>query len=72
MKLTITVETDKYADVPWPDGVPLPAAGDEVRLNHAGEPLSFVVDGCAFDLTESGQSEARVHIRGHHAPAGTI
>jgi hypothetical protein len=72
MKLTITVETDKYANVPWPDGVPLPAAGDEVTLSRAGEQISFVVDGCAFDLTEADRDGARVTIRAHHAPAGTI
>ena len=69
MKLLITVEADQYPDVPWPDGVPLPAAGDEVTLNHSGRTISFVVDGCAFDLTEAA---ARVNIRGHHAPAGSI
>jgi hypothetical protein len=69
MKLTITVEADQYADVPWPDGVPLPAAGDEVTLNHGGRKISFVVDGCAFDLTEAA---AHVNIRGHNAPAGLV
>jgi hypothetical protein len=69
MKLTISVEADRYADVPWPEGVPLPAAGDEVTLNHSGRKISFVVDGCAFDLTGAA---AYVNIRGHHAPAGSI
>ncbi len=72
MRLTITVEADQYADVPWPDGVPLPAAGDEVTLNHGGKNISFVVDGCAFDLTDAERNGARVNIRGHHAPAGSI
>jgi len=72
MKPNITVETEKYATVPWPDGVPLPSTGDEVVLTYSGEQISFVVDGCAFDLTEVDVAVARIKIRGHHAPAGTI
>jgi hypothetical protein len=72
MKLTITVDTDRYPDLPWPNGMPLPAAGDEVVVNHAGETISFVVDRCSFDLTREEQDSARIHIHGHHAPSGSV
>ncbi|MEJ0038300.1 MAG: hypothetical protein WDO68_19835 [Gammaproteobacteria bacterium] len=71
MKLKITVETDKYADVPWPQEVPLPAAGDQVILNHGGEILSITVDLCVFDFSV-GPAQAHVRIRGHHATAGSV
>jgi hypothetical protein len=72
MKLIITINTETLTDLPWPEGVPLPAAGDEVTLNHAGARISVLVDRCAFDLTADAGGAARVQIRGHHAPAGSI
>jgi hypothetical protein len=32
MKLEIRVDNDEYADIEWPDGVPLPNAGDYVQM----------------------------------------
>jgi hypothetical protein len=72
MNLTITIDTEQYPDMPWPEGIPLPSAGDQVTVNHAGENVCFVVDRCAFDLTTTNHDSARVHIYGHHAPAGSI
>ncbi len=72
MKLTVTVDTERYPDLSWPAGMPLPAAGDEVIVNHAGEKVSFVVDRCSFDLSVGGQDSAQIHIQGHHATPGSI
>ena len=72
MNLTITVDTARYPDVPWPGEIPLPSAGDQVIVNHAGENISFIVDRCSFDLTTAARDSARVHIYGHHAPAGSV
>ena len=68
MKPTISVVTDKYTDIPWPDDMPLPSAGDEVNMYHAGEVISFLVDRRAFDLGEP----SRIQIHGHHATPGSV
>ena len=72
MKLTITVDTEQYPELSWPAGMPLPTAGDEVIVNHAGEKVSLVVDRCSFDLSTTDHDSARVYIHGHHAPAGSV
>jgi hypothetical protein len=72
MKLTVTVDTDQYAGLSWPQGVPLPASGDEVVLDHQGQRLSFVVDRCAFDLTGGDPLGPHINIQGHHATPGSV
>ena len=72
MNLTITVDTERYPDLPWPAGIPLPAAGDEVIVNHTGQKISFIVDRCSFDLSAESHASARIHIYGHHAPSGSV
>lgn len=72
MKLTITVDTERFPDCPWPTGMPLPRTGDEVLVRRAGETFSCVVDRCSFDLSNSDQDSAHIHIYGHHAPSGTV
>jgi hypothetical protein len=72
MKLTVTVDTDQYAGLSWPQGVPLPAAGDEVTLDHDGRRVNFVVDRCAFDLTGGDPQGPHINIQGHHATPGSV
>ncbi len=75
MKIKTTVQTDKYANVPWPEGVPLPANGDNVVLLHAGETIEFMVDQRSFDVgTDSRDSApiAQIIIHGHHATPGSV
>jgi hypothetical protein len=75
MKTRITVQTDKYGNLPWPDGAPLPAAGDSVVLAHEGKTIEFVVDRRSFgvetDAQQAGQM-AVITIHGHSAPAGSV
>ena len=70
MKLKISATTDKYAELPWPEGMPLPPINSEVVMMHGGEQVSFVVDRCEFDLTDSQVGSIRV--RGHHQTAGSV
>jgi hypothetical protein len=75
MKIKTTVQTDKYANVSWPDGVPLPAIGDSVVLVHAGETIEFVVDRRSFDMgtdTQSAAPMAKITIHGHHSTPGSV
>ena len=70
MKLKISASTDKFAELPWPEGVPLPPANSEVVMMHDGQPVTFVVDRCEFDLTDMQVGSIRV--RGHHQTAGSV
>lgn len=72
MKLKISASTDKFADLPWPEAVPLPPAGSQVTMIHGGQPLTFVVDQCEFDLTGISSQVASVCIRGHHYVPGSV
>ena len=75
MKINTTVQTDRYENVPWPEGIPLPANGDNVALVHGGETIEFVVDSRSFDVgTDSQDSSpmAQITIHGHHAPRGSV
>jgi hypothetical protein len=75
MKTRITVQTDKFANVPWPDGAPLPAAGDNVVLAHAGKKIEFVVDQRSFGIEADPQGAEQttvITIHGHCAPAGSV
>lgn len=70
MKLQIRASTDRFAELPWPDGIPLPPANSQVTMMHDGQPVSFVVDQCEFDLTD--REVGRVWVRGHHQVAGSV
>jgi hypothetical protein len=72
MKLKISASTDKLADLPWPDGVPLPPAGSQVVMMHEGQRISFVVDRCEFDLTDSASQVGSICVRGHHHTPGLV
>jgi hypothetical protein len=72
MKLRITASTDKLTDIPWPDGVPLPAAGSQVAMLHEGQQVSFVVDRCEFDLTDPSLQAGSICVRGHHHTPGLV
>jgi hypothetical protein len=72
MKLTITVDTERFPDCPWPTGMPLPRAGDEIVVNRGGAKVCCLVDRCSFDLSDADHDTARIHIFGHSAPSGTV
>jgi hypothetical protein len=50
MKLNVTIATETHLDVQWPDGVPLPSAGDSVVMQSGSENLSFVVQSKFFSI----------------------
>lgn len=70
MKVKISAATDRFAELPWPEGVPLPPANSEVVMMHDGQRVTFVVDGVNFDLTDAQVGSIRV--RGHHQTAGSV
>jgi hypothetical protein len=70
MKLTIRASTDKIAELPWPEGIPLPPPNSQVVMMHEGEPVSFVVDRCEFDLTNA--QAGSICVRGHHYTPGSV
>jgi hypothetical protein len=75
MKIKTTVQTDKYPNVPWPEAVPLPAAGDRVVLVHEGGAIEFHVDLRSFNVgTDSRESApmAQITIHGHHSTPGIV
>jgi hypothetical protein len=75
MKIKVTVQTDKYSNVPWPQDVPLPAAGDTIALVHDGETIEFVVDQRSFDVGTDSQTSApmaQITIHGHHPTPGSV
>ena len=72
MKLKISASTDKFTDLPWPEGIPLPPAGSCVVMSHGGEQVSFVVDRCEFDLTDASSQVGTVCVRGHHYTPGSV
>lgn len=43
MKLEIRVDTDTHLDIPWPDGIPVPMAGDQVVMKVGTETIGFTV-----------------------------
>lgn len=72
MKLKISASTDKFAELPWPEGIPLPPTGSCVTMMHDGQPVSFVVDRCDFELTDTSSQVGAVRIRGHHYTPGSV
>ncbi len=75
MKFKITVQTDTYSNVPWPQDVPLPATGDNVALVHEGATIEFVVDRRSFDVGTDSQGSApmaQITIHGHHSTPGSV
>jgi hypothetical protein len=72
MRLKISAATDKLADLPWPEGIPLPPAGSQVTMMHEGQPVSFVVDRCEFDLTDMSSQIGTICVRGHHYTPGSV
>lgn len=72
MTLRISASTDKFANLPWPEGIPLPPAGSHVVMMHEGEEVSFVVDRCEFDLTDVSSRGGSVCVRGHHYTPGLV
>jgi hypothetical protein len=70
MKLQIRASTDKFAELPWPEGIPLPPVNSEVTMMHNGSTVSFVVDRCEFDLTDA--QVGSIWVRGHHQTAGSV
>ena len=72
MKLKIRASTDKFGDLPWPDGIPLPPPGSYVLMMHDGQEVSFVVDRCEFDLTDQASQLGSVCVRGHHQTPGMV
>jgi len=72
MKLKISASTDRFAELPWPEGVPLPPVGSYVTVAHGGERVSFVVDRCEFDLTDSSSQIGTVCVRGHEYTPGSV
>ncbi len=52
MRLKVSASTDRFTNLPWPEGIPLPPAGSCVVMMHDGQEVSFVVDRCEFDLTD--------------------
>ena len=75
MKIKTTIKTDKFSDVPWPEGLPLPSPGDSAQLRHAGQVVSFIVDHRDFSVgadAQSGEAMANIVIHAHSQPAGTI
>jgi hypothetical protein len=70
--MKISASTDKFAELPWPEGIPLPPVGSYVAMVHDGEPVSFVVDRCEFDLTDASSQVGSVCVRGHHYTPGSV
>jgi len=71
MKLKIVVDTDKHLDIPWPDGVPIPAAGDQVLMKTSAGGIAFTVESRFFGIGTGidGQPGAQVRIRGKCPPS---
>ena len=74
MKTRIKIQTDKYPDVSWPEGLALPAAGDRVLLTQAGETLDVVVDHRVFGIGADAQGAptAEITIHAHHQTPGSV
>ena len=72
MSLKISASTDRFANLPWPEDVPLPPTGSHVLMMHDGEAVTFVVDRCEFDLTDASTNGATVCVRGHHHTPGLV
>lgn len=70
MKLKISAATARFAELPWPEDVPLPPINSEVAMMHDGQRISFVVDRIDFDLTDA--QLGRVRVFGHHQTAGLV
>jgi hypothetical protein len=72
MRLKVSASTDRYTNLPWPDGIPLPPAGSYVVMTHDGEQVTFVVDRCEFDFTDPSSGAGTVCVRGHHYVPGSV
>lgn len=75
MNIKTTVQTDRHPNIPWPEGVPLPAAGDNVVLTHDGQTIEFLVDQCSFNVGTGSQEATRmvqITIHGHHSTPGSV
>ena len=72
MRLKVSASTDRFTNLPWPEGIPLPPAGSCVVMMHDGQEVSFVVDRCEFDLTDPSSEAGTVCVRGHHYTPGSV
>ncbi|MEJ1962870.1 MAG: hypothetical protein WDO56_15495 [Gammaproteobacteria bacterium] len=75
MKIKTIVQTDKHPNVPWPEEVPLPSAGDSIMLTHDGQTLEILVDQRTFNVGTDSQESARmvqIIIHGHHPTPGSV
>ncbi|MHA7855414.1 hypothetical protein [Marinobacter shengliensis] len=70
MKVQIKLDSSDVMDVEWPEGVPLPMAGDHVLMKTPGGPVGVIVDRRFFGIGKdgAGQPLAEVRIQGHAAP----
>lgn len=72
MRMKVSASTDRFANLPWPDGIPLPPTGSHVVMMHDGEEVTFVVDRCEFNLTDPASEAGTVCVRGHHYIPGSV
>ena len=67
MKVEIFVDTNEFAHLAWPDGVPIPNAGDEVLMQLKPNGVaSFIVEKRFFGIGTGidGQPLTKVRIQG--------
>ena len=73
MKIEVTVDTERFLNIPWPDGVPLPNAGDFVlmQLEPPESAIGFVVISRFFGIGTGidGQPLTVIRIEGKRQPA---
>lgn len=71
MKLEIRVDNHEYINIEWPDGIPLPNAGDEVVMQLKPEGVTmFIVENRFFSIGTGidGLPLAQVRILGRDVP----
>lgn len=70
-KTTVSITTEKWAEVPWPEDVLLPSAGDKVLLQYNSETIAFIVERKLFSIgtdPRSGERIAAITIYGKLPP----
>lgn len=72
MKIAVHVDTNEHLNVAWPDGVPLPNAGDQVvmKVSQSGS-IGFVVEHRFYGIgvdPQDGSPMTTIHIKGRSLP----
>lgn len=64
---------DRKTSIPWPEGIPMPIAGDLVLIEHEGVPYSMKVSARLWAVApkeETGEIEAIITIQAQSQPVG--